>query len=255
MNPMAHADRTRQALNVVFAVGQIVAPFVPEFTGVGRPLGEGAPGVAVNPAAPPGAAFAIWAVLFPAVLAYAAYQAAPSRADDRLLRRVGWLTAAALALTTSWVLWSVLAGIPPAGDVVFAASSLACYLTALGRAAGSASGTRYVTIPVSLMAGWLTVALGVNVSALLVSPPVGLPPLPVALLVISSAGAAGVIVPRLLGCGYWYALPIAWGVASVACGNLARDGSPAVVGVAAVAATAVLVTSPRGSRNVSAGAA
>jgi hypothetical protein len=243
MTRVSAIDLIRQFLNVAFALGQIVASFVPELTGVGRRLGDGEPSVAVNPAAPPGPAFSIWGVLFPAVLAYAVYQAAPLRAGSPLLRRVGWLTAVALALTTAWVLWSVLAGIPRSGDVTFAAAVLACYLAALGRAEGPVSKEKFVTIPVSLMAGWLTVALGVNVSALLVLPPVELLPQPVAVAVVASAGAAGVIVPRLVGGKGWYSLPVAWGLAWVAAGNLSSDGSTVVAVAAAVAATFVLVAS------------
>lgn len=50
------------------------------------------PGLPATP--PPGPAFAIWALLFPAVLAYVVYQAAPRRAADPLLRTTGWLTVA-----------------------------------------------------------------------------------------------------------------------------------------------------------------
>jgi hypothetical protein len=233
-------DRVRQALNGVFAVGQIVASFVPELTGVGRRLGDGEPGVALNPAAPPGPAFAIWTVLFPAVLAYAVYQAAPSRAASPLLRRIGWLTAAALVLTTAWVLGSVLLGLRPAGDLAFAGAVAACYLAALGRAAGPGFGERFVTVPVSLMAGWLTVALGVNAAAFFILPPVALPPVPVAVTVLGAAAVAGVCVPRFVGGGPWYVVPVAWGLAWVAAGNFAAEGSRLVAGVAVCGAILVL---------------
>jgi hypothetical protein len=88
MTRASPADRARHGLNVLLAVGQVAASFLPELAGYGRPLGEGEPGVTANPAAPPGPAFAIWGLLFPAVLAYAVYQGAPRRAAVRHVDRL-----------------------------------------------------------------------------------------------------------------------------------------------------------------------
>lgn len=233
------ADRARQALNVLLAVGQVAASFIPALTGYGRPLGENEPGVAANPAAPPGPAFAIWGLLFPAVIAYAVFQAAPTRAADPLLRRTGWLTVSALALTVAWVSVSQLAGIPPAADAGFAAVILACYLAALTRAGWGPRLYRSVTVPVALVAGWLTVAFGVNLSAALIATGI-LPGLIAAGAVAALAGAAGLVVPWLLGGGVWYAGPVAWGLGWVAAGNLGPDGSTTVAAVAGAAAVLVL---------------
>ena len=52
---------------------------------------------------PAGYAFAIWGPIYALSLAYAAYQALPSKREDPLLRRVGWWTAAAFAGTGAWV--------------------------------------------------------------------------------------------------------------------------------------------------------
>src|SRR5688572_30266406 len=114
MTPVTSVDRVRQALNVLLAVGQIAASFIPALTGYGQPIGDGDAGVGVNPAAPPGPAFVIWGLLFPAVLAYAVYQATPGRAADPLLRTTGWLTAPALALTVAWVSASQLVSVSAA---------------------------------------------------------------------------------------------------------------------------------------------
>jgi hypothetical protein len=239
MMPVTPADRARQALNLTLAVGQIAATFVPPLTGYGRPIGDGAAGVAVNPAAPPGPAFAIWGLLFPAVVAYAVYQAAPRRAADPLLRATGWLTAAALALTVAWVSVSQLVGIPAAADAGFSGVILACYLTALAWVGRGPRLWWFVAVPVALMAGWLTVAFGVNLAAALVATGT-LPGAAVAGEVVALAGAAGVLVPWLLGGGGWYAGPVAWGLGWVAVGNLGAGGSAAVAGIAAAAGLLVV---------------
>jgi hypothetical protein len=249
MTPATPVDRARQALNVLLALGQIAASFIPELTGYGRPLGEGEPGVTVNPAAPPGPAFAIWAILFPAVLAYAVYQAAPARATDPLLRRTGWFTAAALALTTAWVSQSQLAGVSPAIDTAFSAAILMCYLAALEGVGWGPRMFWFVTVPVALMAGWLTVALGVNLAAALIATG-ALPGAVVAGAVIVFAGAAGVLVLWLFGGGVWYAGPVVWGLAWVAAGNLGAGGSPAVAAVAGAAALLVVAAVARSRRPV-----
>jgi hypothetical protein len=237
MAPASPADRVRQALNVLLAVGQIAASFIPALTGYGWPIGEGEPEVTANPAVPPGPAFAIWGLLFPAVLAYAVYQAAPQRATDPLLRPTGWLPVAALALTVVWVSGFQLAGIPAVADAGFSAAVLACYLAALARVGNGSWLWWFVPIPVALMAGWLTVALWVNLAAALVS--TGLPGVPVACVVPVGAGFASVSVPWLFGGGLWFVGPVAWGLGWVGAGNLAAGGSLVVAVVAG--ATALLV--------------
>ena len=52
---------------------------------------------------PAGYAFAIWAPIYAGGLAYATYQAQPSRRRDPLLRRTGWPTGAAFLLAGLWV--------------------------------------------------------------------------------------------------------------------------------------------------------
>jgi hypothetical protein len=46
MTTVTPIDRARQALTVLFAVGQVAATFVPTLTGYGRPLGDDHIGVA-----------------------------------------------------------------------------------------------------------------------------------------------------------------------------------------------------------------
>lgn len=230
------ADRARQVAVLLAAAGQVVATFAPPLLGLGRPLGEGDADGPANPVNPPGPAFAIWGLLFPAALLYAAYQAAPRRAAEPLLRRVGWPTAAAFAVTAAWVALSQLVGISPAADAGFSAAVLAGYLTALARL-GPAS-PRVVAAAVGLSAGWLTVALGVNVAAAVLAG--GYAPAPVvAVAVVAAAGAAGVVVGRAAG-SRWYAGPVAWGLAWVAGGNLAAGGEPAVAVAAGLAAVLVV---------------
>lgn len=237
MTPARPADRARQAVVLVAAVGQIAATFGPPLLGVGRPLGEGDADGAANPVNPPGPAFAIWGLLFPAALLYALYQAAPRRAADPLLRRVGWPTAAAFAVTAAWVALSQLVGIPPAADVAFSAAVLAGYLIALARLGPAPP--RAVAAAVGLSGGWLTVALGVNVAAAVLAGG-SAPPTAVAVGVVAAAGTAGMVVGRAVGGGRWYAGPVAWGLAWVAGGNLAAGGNPAVATAAGLAALLVV---------------
>lgn len=62
-------------------------------------LADGAfPGENITPIQPANYAFVIWAPIFLSLLAYAAYQALPSKRENPLLQRIGPYTAAAFFL-------------------------------------------------------------------------------------------------------------------------------------------------------------
>jgi hypothetical protein len=53
---------------------------------------------------PAGYAFTIWSLIFALSLSYAVCQALPSERESPRLRRVGWLTASAMAATSAWMI-------------------------------------------------------------------------------------------------------------------------------------------------------
>jgi len=163
--PASTADALRQAANVAAALAQAGVPLVLR----SGPPPDVPPAPLVTPAPP---TFAIWAPIFALSLGYAAHQARPRNRTTPLLRRAGWLTAAAFASTGAWAplvrrgrWWSAqgaIAGI--AGAATLAHREVA----RAERAGGLEPVERWlVALPVAMLAGWGTAASGVNLASML----------------------------------------------------------------------------------------
>jgi hypothetical protein len=196
-----------------------------------------------------GYAFSIWAVIYLGLLAYAIRQALPATGESELIGRLGWPSALALLGIGWWVVaaafdWEV------ATIVLIFGSLLVVLLPLLARAPTIRSLSRrdrdlwLVVWPLTLLAGWLTVASPVN----LITVATGngwLPETPdpsvwsmaaIGLVALAALGVTALL--RLLG----YALPIAWGLLGVFVAEQAR-GANGLAYVALAAAVAVLVGS------------
>jgi hypothetical protein len=119
---------------------------------------------------PAGYVFAIWSLIYLGQLAFTAFQALPSRRDDPLLRRLGYLPATAALLNACWIVlwhWEVFAA-----TLVVMLGLLATLLAIGGRirAGGEAEtgvARLVVRIPFSVYTGWITVATITNVAVVL----------------------------------------------------------------------------------------
>jgi hypothetical protein len=159
------SDRPRQLCNLAFAVGQAAAPAVTPALGlpfVGQ-VSDRYPTYVV----PAGYAFSIWSLIFALSIAYAVWQMLPLQRENPLLRRVGWLTAAAFAGSTLWQL------VFPAGwygvSVLLIVLTLVSLAIAVGRTAGwrtplSSAERWLVWVACGVYLGWITVATVANVA-------------------------------------------------------------------------------------------
>jgi translocator protein len=152
-------DWFRAALNIGLAPLQVVAPFltqVPGVTDIGTRSDQ-----SPSQFTPPDFTFAIWGLIFLGMLAFAVYQALPRNLANPLLRRVGWWAAAAMALNAAWELHVVAAGITLLSVAIIVAMG-AALLTAFAIVSRTAPLTTIektvVVAPISLFAGWITVA-------------------------------------------------------------------------------------------------
>src|SRR5918997_10433 len=96
-------DKLRQWLNLLLAVAQPVVALLVNLEFSGPSIGaisDRYPTYVV----PAGYAFTIWSLIFALSLGYGVWQALPAQRAHPLLRRVGWLTASALAATSLWML-------------------------------------------------------------------------------------------------------------------------------------------------------
>lgn len=192
-----------------------------------------------------GYAFAIWAVIYLAILAYAVRQALPATGESDLLRRLGWPSAAAFAGIGLWVIAAAL-DLEWATVLLIFASALALIVPLLAwardvRAAGPADRDRWLTLwPLGLLAGWLTIAAPVNLLTVLT----GNGDLPPLLSPTGWALAAVILVTAVAVAVTWrlrlmaYPIPIAWGLIGVFVAEQARNPT---LGFAALAAALIVV--------------
>ncbi|MDO9589277.1 MAG: hypothetical protein Q8R45_03900 [Brevundimonas sp.] len=193
-----------------------------------------------------GYAFAIWGLIYLWLLVYAVRQVLPLTGESLLIHRLGWPSAAAL-LGIGW--WVVAAAFDwEAATVVLIFASLAALLVPLLgnagaiRALGRFDRDRLMTVwPLTLLAGWLTVAAPLNLITVATGNdalPAVLPPTVWAILAIAVVTAVALGVTRRLRT-IAYGLPIAWGLLGAFTAEQERN--PTLAYVALAAAVAVLV--------------
>ena len=119
---------------------------------------------------PAGWVFAIWGLIYLALLAYMVYQALPSQRDNPRLRRIGWLYVLSCAANIAWIFlwhWEYFA------FTLIAMGALLLLLIAIylflgtGRTHVRAAETWLVRVPFSIYLGWITVATIANITSVL----------------------------------------------------------------------------------------
>ncbi|GHA79581.1 hypothetical protein [Cognatilysobacter bugurensis] len=193
-----------------------------------------------------GYAFSIWGLIFALDVAYAIWQATGERRRDPTLARVAPLAAAGFALTAVWMPLFSMGLFGLCVLVIFAA--LACTARAavvLSRDAAPVARQRlWAWLPLSLHAGWLSLAAFLNVAQTIVAYRM----LPVddmlgwsAVLFVLAAVVLLVLNARMRG-NVAYVAAAVWGLAAVVVrqsqGTL--DGSQVAAGIALVIAVVLI---------------
>jgi hypothetical protein len=249
-------DRLRQVANPVFAVGQAAAPVVTPLVGlpVVGAISDRYPTYVV----PAGYAFSIWSLIFALSIAYAVWQMLPAQRENPLLRRIGWLTAAAFAGSTLWQ-FAFPAGMY-ALSVVLIVVTLVSLATAVGRMTGwrtpfSGAERWLAWIACGIYLGWITVATVANVAQALAAAGVselGLGAEAWGIVMLIAAGLiASAVTLRTRNPGY--PLTVIWALVAA---SVARRAPPVVtqsdtvayvaLGAAAVVAVALVMALMRG---------
>ena len=231
--------------NLALAVGQVAAATLPAALGFGASIPDRSHALD-HPGAPADAAFAIWGLIYPALLAYAVYQALPGTRDSALLGRLRGPTALMFAANTAWPITVQGAGLGPP-SVALIVVIIAPALVALGRVerarwrpgGGLTRGEQLcVRWPIGLLAGWLTAATFVNLASTIKGAGglrlggLALSDTDVALAAIIATAALAASVTALARGSLPYALPVAWALGWIARRNLGPYPNGAVVVVA-----------------------
>jgi hypothetical protein len=119
---------------------------------------------------PAGYVFAIWGLIYVALLGYTIYQLLPAQREDPRLQRIGYLYVLSCAANIAWLfLWHYeMFVFTLVAMVALLLLLIAIYLAlGTGRSQVSAAETWLVRVPFSIYLGWITVATIANVTSLL----------------------------------------------------------------------------------------
>lgn len=193
-----------------------------------------------------GYAFAIWGPIFLLDVVFGIAQAGV-RDDDARLRRIRVLTAIGFALTSLWMVVFTLQWFWLALAIIW--GSLGCLLGAAWLASHTRSHPRgpwWQWLPLSLHAGWISLAVFLNVAQVVVAFEL-LPVermLPWTLVLFALAGALLLAVVVKLRGNPWYTLAAVWGLLGVHARQQASGlpGADTAANVALVLAMLVALT-------------
>lgn len=193
-----------------------------------------------------GWAFAIWGVIYLALAAYAVRQALPQTGESDLIHAFGWPSVAALVGIGLWIVAAALDWETATVVIIFGALAVlvAPLLIQAGRirALRLTDRDRWLTIwPLSLLAGWLSIAAPVNLLTVLTGNgdlPQALSPTGwavLAVVIVAAAALAMTVRLRLLA----FAIPVIWGLIGVFAAEQSRNGALAFTALAAALALLV----------------
>lgn len=187
-----------------------------------------------------GYAFSIWSLIYAGLIAYAVYQALPATRETPGLRALGWPSVVAMTGCGLWLI-AAMYDIKLATILIIIGSAAALCIPLLQRYPVQRRIEFWlVAAPLSMLAGWLTIASAINTLTVLTS-----------WGVIDSGSApawaaGGVVAVVLVGAGIaaasknWiYPLPIAWGLAAVWVAEQADRPTVALLAAAGAALLAV----------------
>jgi hypothetical protein len=241
-------DCARTYGNVLAFVLQLAASQANLLTGTGQGIGGAyaTGGPLATLVQPVGWAFAIWGPIYALQAAYVVWQALPDNAESALARRAGWFTLGAFVLLG---VWGALASAAPVPDSLGVQVALLVCMLLLLRCAWlalrvvatyseplTAAEQWCVAAPLSLLAGWLTLAAALNaaVVALLAGASclaVGAANVAPAALLVIALGVLGCVLAFTSRANPVFGAAYIWGLVGIAVAN----ASPAAAGVAAAA--------------------
>jgi hypothetical protein len=227
-----------RALNLILPFVQIAAPFFTLATGIGLEIGTRA-AARDTPAVPAGYAFSIWSVIFVLFVCYGIYQfLRPRRLEEGLLPVLRPFTALAMLNSVAWMLMAQAAGFGLATTILIWALLFAALpaQVIVARRRGRLGFWSQVLVlwPVSLLAGWVTVAVFADASSALAEfgrLGLGLSETTQAAVFVGLAGVVGAFVTRVAGT-VPFVLAVAWGLAGVIYKNVGPQPNLIVAGAA-----------------------
>lgn len=238
-------DIIRQGTNLIFSLAQFLVTLLPVLgigIGIGSRATRGVPDVQ-----PIFWSFFIWFLIYAACIAYGIYQALPAQRENDILRHAGLYTASAFIGVTVYALVAQFGG----SDWILIAIFIWILVSLLyaiirlteDRSRLTPAEEYTVLAPVSLLTGWVSLAIFVNFAAALKAS--GMLPggtvettFSVILLLIAGGVVSGIIY-KTKG-NIWYTFPVIWGLIGVIIANIWQQPNGVVAGTAALVALIIL---------------
>jgi hypothetical protein len=233
-------DIIRQGINLFFSLAQFLVTLLP-ILGIGTGIGDTAM-ASVPQVQPIYWSFFIWFLIYTGCIVYGVYQASPTQRENDILRRIGFSTASAFIGVTTYALvaqfeigseWILIA------IFIWILVSLLYAIMRLteDRAILTRIEEYTVLAPISLLLGWCSLAVFVNIAAIFKES--GMlatieTSFSVILLLIAGGVATGIIY-KTKG-NVWYTIPVVWGLTGVVIANVWQQQNSVVAGTAALAA-------------------
>lgn len=185
-----------------------------------------------------GYAFSIWSLIYAGLVAYAVWQTLPRNRDDPRLAAIARPSVVAILGCGLWICASALdLKIASVGIIVVSALALTIGLWRTAARDADLKSRFFVWWPLSLLAGWLTIASALNILTVLTA----IGALEGVARAAAFAGVVAVLIVALFvlrtGRLAVYGIPIAWGLVAVWVAE--KDGKPDVAAVALGAAVLV----------------
>ncbi len=245
------SDTFRQISNLLLAPAMWISSSIPQVFDVGRSISEQSDSNDTL-LVPAGIAFSIWFPIFVGCIAYGIIQMLPKNKERAIFRDIGWLTAGSFALIT---LWGYMAAFPPPAvsawgtALVFIPAMLLICAAAVRLTRRKAELTKaegyMIYIPLSLLAGWCSIAVFLNWAQLGVHGPIGFglsEPI-VCLLTLAAALAWITFMIHKTGGNRAYTFAPVWGLAFLLLARTSADEPNMAIAVAAGIGALVLIGS------------
>lgn len=241
-------DYVRQMLNLILAplmwVLSVLSFFDPNARSP-RGLSE----ITESLLVPMGAAFSIWFPIFVGCITYGIIQFLGTNRVRAVYRAIGWWTAAGFGLVCVWALISAYA--PDAyaqlGTALVFVPAMLCLVKAMlivtrKRHSLCKYENVFVFVPLSLIAGWTSIAVFLNWTPIMIGLSGAIAPsliINIAMLGLALVWAAFII--RRSGCNRAYAFPIIWGLGFLALKQLVTEPTAPIIGALALFGVCILV--------------
>jgi|JI9StandDraft_2_1071091.scaffolds.fasta_scaffold37193_2 hypothetical protein len=184
-------------------------------------------------------AFSIWGLIYGALLAFAVYQALPATQESPSLRRLGWPSVVAMLGCSAWLVATTYDARLATVAIIVVSAAVLCVPLARRYPVQHRIDFWLICAPVSMLAGWLTVASAINTLTVLTGFGV------IDAVSAPAWAAAGVALVAIIGLwltsvsrNWVYPLPIAWGLVAV---GVAEQADRPLVALMAVISAVGLV--------------